>query len=482
MSEKISEKITATNRYRTFAAVWLVVLTLLAAFIYQTEAYPSRFATKFGLDLSGGTHLVFDADTSELEPGEVSTSMQSLRQVIEQRVNALGTSEAVVQVESAGIGSGDDVAQRLIVELPGVTDVDQAVQTIGRTPQLEFKLLDPNFDSSQPVALEIDPETGVASTDIQATLQDQFIDTGLTGALLERSSLQFGNGSQNGTNEPVVVANFNREGRDLFADITRDNIGGTLAIFLDGTPVSLPRINEPITGGTAVISGNFSAAEAKQLVDDLNLGALPVPIELSSVQKIGATLGADAREGGLIAGIVGLALVALFLIIRYRLAGVIAVVTLALYIVMLISTFKVLGIVLTAAGVAGFILSIGMAVDANILIFERVNEELLDNKKTIKQAIIDGFNRAWPSIRDGNLSSLITGVILYWIGTSLLRGFSVTFVLGIFVSVLSAVLVTRTVLLAFVSENLKRSWLMTTGLKRLSGETKPLSATNSSLN
>ena len=202
------------------------------------------------------------------------------------------------------------------------------------------------------------------------------------------------------------------------------------------------------------------------------MGALPVPIELSSVQTIGATLGAEAKTGGLIAGIVGLAAVALFLIIRYRLAGLIAVITLALYIAMMLSTFKVFGVVLTAAGVAGFILSIGMAVDANVLIFERLNEELQDKSKSLRQAIEDGFSRAWPSIRDGNLSSLITGVILYWIGTSLLRGFSVTFIIGIIISVISAVFVTRTALLAISGSVTKRSWLMTTTFKGTSANNK----------
>jgi protein-export membrane protein SecD len=464
MGQSLKQPASSAKKYQTYLAIWVVLLGVLGAFIYETEVYPSNYKIKYGLDLSGGTHLVFDADTSDLAPTEVSDSMQSLRQVIEQRVNALGTSEAVVQVESAGLGSGDAVDQRLIVELPGVTDVAEAVETIGRTPVLEFKLLNPDFESPADTIIEIDPDTGEPVADIEAALDEQFISTGLNGSLLERSILQFGNGQQYAVNEPVVLANFNDEGEELFEQITRDNVGGTLAIFLDGAPISLPRINEPITGGTAVISGGFTAEEAKQLVDDLNLGALPVPIELSSVQKIGATLGAEAREGGILAGIIGLAAVALFLIIRYRLAGVVAVVALALYIALILSAFKVFGVVLTAAGIAGFILSIGMAVDANVLIFERLNEELQDKSKTLRQAVIDGFARAWPSIRDGNLSSLITGVILYWIGTSLLRGFAVTFVIGIIVSVITAVFVTRTALLAISTDRIKRSWLATNSI------------------
>ena len=453
------------NKYRLITGMWLVALVLLSSFIYFTQINPSKYAIKYGLDLSGGTHLVFDADTSELEPEEIDDSMRSLRQVIEQRVNALGTSEVVVQIESAGLGSGDLVDRRLIVELPGITDVNEAVEIIGKTPVLEFKLLDPDYDPESDTLrqnVEIDPETGELSTDIESELNQRFIETGLDGSYLERAILQFGNGQQTGLAEPVVVANFNREGKELFAYITRQNVGGTLAIFLDGVPISLPRINEPITGGAAVISGQFSAEEAKQLVDDLNLGALPVPIELSSVQKIGATLGAEARTGGIMAGIIGLIGVAVFLLVRYRLAGLVAVFALALYIVLIISAFKLFGIVLTAAGVAGFILSVGMAVDANVLIFERLNEELNDKSNSILESVQKGFQRAWPSIRDGNLSSLITGVILYWIGTTLLRGFAVTFVIGIIVSVLTAVTVTRTALFAVVTENTKRSWLKTT--------------------
>lgn len=455
------------SRYRTYSLLLLILLGILAFFVYTTETNPSRFAVKYGLDLSGGTHLVFDADTSQLDSSEVSASMSSLRQVIEQRVNALGTTEAVVQIESAGIGAGNDVDQRLIVELPGVTDVDEAVRIIGRTPLLEFKLLDPNYvpDLEAGAEIEVDPETGQVITDLEAEINQGFIETGLTGSLLERSSLQFGNG-QMGPSDPVVVANFNREGRELFSKITTENVGGTLAIFLDGVPVSLPRINEPITGGTAVISGQFTVEEASQLVDDLNLGALPVPIELSSVQKIGATLGAEARTGGILAGIVGLGAVGIFLLIRYKLAGVVAIVAMTLYILIIISAFKVLGIVLTAAGIAGFILSIGMAVDANILIFERMNEELSDKRQSLWQAINNGFGRAWPAIRDGNLSSLITAVILYWIGTTLLRGFAVTFALGILVSLLTAVVMTRTFLLSLATSEIKRSWFSMTKFLR----------------
>lgn len=452
------------NKYRLITVMWLVILILLGWFIYYTQTTPSDYKIKYGLDLSGGTHLVFDADTSDLATSEIDDSMRALRQVIEQRVNALGTSEAVVQIESAGLGSGEAVDQRLIVELPGVTDVNEAVEIIGKTPVLEFKLLDPEYDPNETTTaeLQIDPVTGEVITDLDAELDRRFIDTGLDGSLLERAVLQFGNGQQYGLNEPVVLANFNREGKELFAEITTNHVGETMAIFLDGVPISLPRINEPIVGGTAVISGQFNAEEAKQLVDDLNLGALPVPIELSSVQKIGATLGAEARTGGILAGLVGLIAVGLFLLIRYRLAGVVAVVALILYMVLIISAFKLFGIVLTAAGIAGFILSIGMAVDANVLIFERLNEELQDKSNSILEAIHKGFSRAWPSIRDGNLSSLITGVILYWIGTTLLRGFAVTFIIGIIVSVLTAVTLTRTALLAIVTDATQRSWLSTT--------------------
>ena len=259
--------------------------------------------------------------------------------------------------------------------------------------------------------------------------------------------MQLGNGSGVGLNEPVVLLHFNDEGKEIFAKLTKENVGKVFGIFLDGQLISYPTIREPILQGTAVISGNFTLQEAQELVRNLNFGALPVPIELLSTQGIGATLGKDALVKGIDAAIIGLALVIVFMLFWYRLPGLVSAFALLNYVLLMLVAFKYLGVTLTAAGIAGFILSLGMAVDANILIFERMNEELQNGKK-LKDAIEEGFARAWTSIRDGNLSSLITAAILFWFGTSLLKGFALVFALGIALSMLSAIWVTKVFLLA----------------------------------
>lgn len=420
----------------------LIALALLIAgigigyFTYSSEIKTeSRFPFKLGLDLAGGTHLVYRSDISELPPEDVHDSMAALRDVIERRVNIFGVSEPLVQIEKNSIFAEGIQEERLIVELPGVTDITEAVRLIGETPVLEFKLLklgaEPPGDA--PEGFDTD---------------EFFTPTGLTGRYLKRAQLEFGS-TQSGqiSNEPIVLLEFNGDGADLFAEITRDHIGEYLAIFLDGEIVSMPIIRDEITGGSAVISGGFLPDEAKLLVRNLNFGALPVPIELVSTQTIGASLGTEAIEKGIVAGLWGLLFVALFLILWYRMPGILATFSLAIYIVAMLALFKLIPVTLTAAGLAGFILSIGLAVDANILIFERMKEELLEGKET-NTAVKDGFARAWLSIRDGNISSIITAVILFWFGTSLVKGFALTFGIGILISMITAISVSRTFLLA----------------------------------
>jgi protein-export membrane protein SecD len=439
------------KKYRLWSLLIIVSALALTWFVFSSNTEGSRFATKYGLDLSGGSHLVFDADTSSVNPSDIDDAMVSLRNVIERRVNAFGVSEAVVQTEGGGLGSGVD--QRLIVEQPGITDVDEAVEMIGKTPTLEFKLVDPQAAAAQAqLQASLNTSTSATSSGVQVEMQDLYTETGLTGAYLKNAQLQFGNGTQYAPAEPVVLVNFNEEGRELFAQITRDNVGQQLAIFLDGEVISTPVIREAIPNGTAVVSGNFIAEEARALVQDLNLGALPVPITLSSVETIGPTLGSAARDAGMLAGIVGFALVALFMIAYYRLPGVVAVVSLLIYLLLMIVLFKIIPVVLTAAGIAGFILSLGMAVDANVLIFERMKEELEANTSDMKAAIREGFSRAWPSIRDGNVSTLISAVILYMVGTSLTKGFALTLGIGVLVSMFSAITLTRTFLLAIAGD------------------------------
>jgi preprotein translocase subunit SecD len=444
-----------------FALRYTSVLILLAAlalgfFIYKTslpqyQADHGRFAFKLGLDLSGGTQLVYDADTSKVPASTVNDSLAALQAVIERRVNAFGVSEPLVQLEQGGaLGTG---AHRLIVELPGVTDVNEAIKLIGQTPTLEFKLVKQGMEASTTDALgAVNPAA--------------FEDTGLTGEYLSSASLQFGNGSGALASAPVVQVNFNPEGARRFADITGKNTGRSLGIFLDGQLISAPTIQQKIEGGTAIISGNFDANTAKSLATNLNLGALPVPIQLASTESIGATLGSEALHAGLQAGIIGFIVLSVFMILWYRLPGLVAVVSLIIYSILMLALFKLIGVVLTAAGMAGFILSVGLAVDANVLIAERVKEELA-NGKSAEAAIREGFTRAWNAIRDSNIAHIIAAVILFWLGTSIIKGFALVFGLGVIVSMLSAITISRTFLLSLgVNANSKLGrFLLRSGLR-----------------
>ncbi|MES2408976.1 MAG: protein translocase subunit SecD, partial [Patescibacteria group bacterium] len=382
-------------------ALFLLALAVFGGyFIYNTEVskngYFGNVPFKLGLDLNGGTHLVYQADTSKVAPTDVKGAMSSLRDTIENRINVFGVSEPLVQVEDATIGG--ETVHKLIVELPGVTDTQKAIDIIGKTPILEFKLQNENL-----------------ATTTQYTVDQMFADTGLTGRLLAHADLEF---SQN-TNSPIVSLTFNDEGTKLFGDLTKNNIGRVLAIFLDGRPLSTPVIRDAITDGKAQITGQFTPDEAKKLVQDLNYGALPLPIALLGTQTIGASLGAGALHASVYAGILSFIIIGLFLIFWYRLPGVVATIALAVYTILNLAIFKLIPVTLTTAGLAGFILSIGMAVDANILIFERMKEELKKGL-SLQDAIREGFHRAWLSIRDSNLSSIITAIILYYFATSAL--------------------------------------------------------------
>ena len=244
-----------------------------------------------------------------------------------------------------------------------------------------------------------------------------------------------------------MVLKFNSDGARIFSDLTTRNVGRYFGMFLDGVPISVPVIREAIPNGEAVVSGNFTPEEAKELARNLNYGALPVPIELISTQTVSGTLGDEAVRDGILAALWGVGAVALFMILWYRLPGLLAAVALLLYIGVNLALFQLIPVTLTAAGIAAFILSVGMAVDANILIFERTKEEMRSGKD-IDHALHEGFSRAWPSIRDSNISSIITATILFWFGTSLIKGFALVFGLGVLVSMLTAITVSRTFLFA----------------------------------
>ena len=439
--------------------------------------YNQKFKIHLGLDLQGGSYLLYKADFKDIKPQDKADALNAIRDVIERRVNSFGVSEPQVAV------SGQD---QIIIELPGIKDINDAIKQIGQTPYLEFRTQNPNLDLEK------------VKADEKLDINSVWIPTGLSGKQLKKASIDF-QGSK-GLNQPVISLEFNDEGKKLFSEITSANIGKPVAILLDGQVISAPIVQSAITEGSAVISGDFSVEQAKQLATRLNSGALPVPINLISQQNIGATLGKESIQKSLIAGILGLILIAIFMISYYRFPGFLAVCALLIYAAISIAIFKIgisftavvlvglfflLGITvnmwfgilslfsyvlliflrglspvtLTLAGIAGFILSIGMAVDANILIFERLKEEIRLGKE-IHKAVEDGFARAWFSIRDSNVSSLITTLILYIFGTPSIKGFALTLGIGILISMFTAITVTRTFLRLFVGNNiLTYPWL-----------------------
>lgn len=433
-----------TSKYRFWAIIIIAASIMLGYWIWNSQVTGSN-KFKLGLDLSGGTHLVYRADTTVIAKSDISDAMDTLRDIIERRVNMFGVSEPIVQVEQGGVLGGDIKEQRLIVELPGVTDINEAIKKIGETPILEFKLLSA---AGEQQIKNSNKDQQTINQLINAP--DMFVETGLTGRMLKRASIQF---DQTMGSKPIIGLKFNEEGSQLFAKITRENIDRVLGIFLDGNLIEAPYIKEEITGGEAVITGDFTVDQAKQVVRDLNYGALPMPISLVSTETIGATLGDKAIDASVKAGIYAFIVVALFLIIWYGSRGLVAALALAIYTVINLALFKLIPVTLTAAGIAGFILSIGMAVDANILIFERTKEELKRGKDKIS-ALKEGFHRAWTSIRDSNLSSIITAVILYYFAsTPVIRGFALVFFIGVLVSMLTAITISRTILFALTSSS-----------------------------
>jgi protein-export membrane protein SecD len=523
---------------------------------------PER-AFRLGLDLQGGTSLVYQADMSQIPAREERDALEGVRDVIERRVNAFGVAEPLIQTAVAG---GN---YRVIVELAGIKDVNQAIKQIGETPILEFKtqsneparqatpeeirelgkynteaearakkiaaeafsaaqdektfaelakkyteepggserggdlgwfsrqqmvseFADPVFEKmkvGEVTKIPVTTEFGyhiIRKADERETEKDgkkirevkaahilirtkdskdiipveEWKGSGLTGKQLKRSSVQF----DPQTGEPIVALQFDSEGAALFADLTGANINKPIAIFLDGKIISAPTVQSKIMGGEAVITGRFTIPEAKKLSQRLNAGALPVPISLISQRTVGATLGEASLEKSLFAGLLGFLLVVIFMIAFYRFPGILAALALTIYTAITLALFKLVGVTMTLAGIAGFILSIGMAVDANVLIFERIKEEIRRGKATGLSVDL-GFQRAWNSIRDSNVSSLITCAILYWFGSSIVRGFALTLALGILVSMFSAISVTRTFMRLFMGEWAERHlWLF--GAKR----------------
>ena len=588
----------AVNRRRVGLTIVFIIILTISAALFDGHVSPleeggrsldvpnwvpgasfwNKFDFHLGLDLKGGTHLLYQADTSKIDNQDADSAVEGVRDVIERRVNAFGVAEPVVQVNKSQAGD-----YRIIVELAGIKDVNQAINMIGETPLLEFKEQNPSFTNQQinltpeqqkeldtyneaaskkaeeinkralagedfaklskefsedpgskdnggdldwatkgtfvkefekaifddlksgqitpaPVksqfgyhiikkmderqAQEVGATATVNGTTTPVEINntevlsahiliktktaadivppvDQWLNTQLSGKHLKRASVQY---TQN-TGEPEVSLEFNDEGGKLFEEITERNVGKPVAIFLDGNPISVPTVNEKITGGKAVITGRFNLKESKDLVEKLNAGALPVPIELISQKTVGPSLGKKSVEQSLLAGLWGLLAVAAFMLLYYRLPGLISVLALTIYTLIVLALFKLLNVTLTLSGIAGFIMSIGMAVDANVLIFERLKEELR-NGRSYGSALEEGFKRAWPSIRDSNVSTFITCAILLWVGTSVMKGFAVTLAIGIAVSMFSAIAVSRSFMRALparVMDNVK--WLVWRGKK-----------------
>ena len=377
-----------------------------------------------GLDLQGGMEIVLQADMSKIKPEDRDQALQSAREVIARRIDLYGVTEPSIQTFK------QDNTYRLVVALPGLDNYQDALNLIGTTAQLDFREVQEGSQSGQIVG---------------------FKSTGLTGRDLKKATVQF----DPQTGKPVVALKFNPQGAKKFADLTAKNINKPIAIFLDNSLISAPIVQQKITGGEAVISGKFTLDEAKQLAIKLNAGALPVPIKVIKQQNIAPTLGQESVHKSLQAGGVGLLMVALFMILLYGKPGFIAVVGLFIYGLITLAIYKLIPITLSLPGLAGFILSIGMAVDANILIFERMKEELRKGHEW-HEAMELGFGRAWDSIKDANMATIMTTFVLFnpldwsFLNTSgLVRGFALTLFLGVVISLFTGIFVTRTLLRAF---------------------------------
>ncbi len=409
----------------------LILFWIIAAIAIFGIVIICKKPTSLGLDLVGGSRLMLEAQESEAIPKITPEVMDSLQYAITKRVNAMGVGETIVQ----RVGT-----KRLLVEIPNIKDTSKAKEFIGKTAELEFKRPIQNADGS-------------------LTWQS----TGLTGKDLKKSIV----GSNPTTGEWTVELEFNMEGAKKFADLTRELTGKQMAIFFNGEEQSAPRVNEAITGGRAQITGGdggFEYEAAKEMVDLLNAGALPVGAEIIQEESVGATLGQDSINKSKVAGLIGIGAVMIFMIFYYRLLGVISCFALIIYGIVNFAIYKAIPVTLTLTGIAGFILSIGMAIDANILIFERTKEELRLGR-SLFTAINSGFDRAWTSIFDSNVSTIITCAILYYFGASMVKGFALTLIIGVILSMFSAITVTKNFMhLIFGTSELKYPQLF--GLKK----------------
>lgn len=412
--------------------LWVIVLlTAVALFVdFQKELnfqlgpikIKRDLRPRFGLDLQGGTHLLLRANMEEIKEEDRDRALESAKNIISHRVDLFGVAEPVIQTSKVG----EDY--RIIVELPGIKEISQAIDLIGKTAQLDFR------------------EAGDASPSGNFLLD--FKKTGLTGKDLVRSEVVF----DPNTGKPQVSLEFNEEGKEKFAEITKRNVGKRVGIFLDELPITIPTVNEPITDGRAVISGDFTIAQAKNFSIQLNAGALPVPIKVIEQRNISATLGEESVKKSSRAGLVGLLTVILFMIAYYGKFGFLAGIALIIYGLVTFALYKLIPVTLTLPALAGFFLSVGMAVDNEILIFERIKEELRSGESQ-QEAIELGFGRAWDSIKDADICTLITCFILFnpfdWsflVTSGMVKGFALTLGLGVVISLFTSITVTQALL------------------------------------
>ncbi len=420
-------------RQRLAAILVFLVLLAIGAAIFDYDPVWTQISSfrkwTLGLDLAGGSLLTYDIDLSKVPAADQTSVVSGLRDVIEKRVNLFGVSEPRVYTEqSAG-------ETRLVVELAGVKDVADAIKEIGATPFLDFR------------EVVMSTSTPAATSTLLASSTDagySFILTPLNGRYVIGAQVTL----DQYTRQPQVAIEFNNDGAKLFGEITTRNVGKPLAIFLDGQLIEMPTVQEAITGGKAVITGNFTLATAQTLAERFNAGALPAPITLVNQQTVSSDFGANALDRAVFAGLLGTLAVMLFMIIYYRKFGLFAAAALLMYIALTLAVFKIVPVTMSLSGIAGFILSIGMAVDANVLVFERTKEEIRKGLSHYS-AVEEGFKRAWTSIRDSNVSTMITAAVLYYGTSSFVQGFALTLFLGVVMSMFSAITITRTMMRVF---------------------------------
>jgi len=388
---------------RIYLLIFLICL-VLSLVVTFTNFLPFRL----GLDLVGGSVLIYQADLSGVKQQFRDETLSGVKDLIERRVNILGISEVNVSYSKSG---------KLVVEIPNIKDPKEAIAIIGETPLLEFRL----------------PKLIGTTT--------EFIPSELTGKYLKRAEVQI---DQN-TIEPYVLLEFDSAGRKLFENLTRTYLKQPIAIYIDGLPISAPIVQDVITDGKARITGRFTLAEAKTLAQRLNQGALPVPLQLVSQSTVSPSLGQVFLQSAIKGGIIGSILVILFMLFYYRFLGLVAVIALFFYFFFNLAVYKLIGVTLTLSGIAGLVLSVGMAVDANILIFARTKEELQRGHKSL-EAIKLGFQRAWPSIRDSNITTIIATTVMYLLATSFVKGFALTLGLGVIISMMTAVFLSKTLI------------------------------------